>query len=330
MRKMYPVAVSIIVPYYNVLPKYFDKCFESIVSQTMEDFEVLVIDDGSNEDIKSYLESKIREDERFRLIRQNNCGVSIARNRGLKEAIGKAVCFIDADDYVASWMIEDLWKAYSTSNVQAVVGYYDLATNDDYIFTRGQEKVSIIKSDRLQDIAIIGMNCNATNYGYLSAGPVSVLFNTEIAREISFPESIKYMEDVIWNLHYFKQCKDVAIYEGCLYAYRQNANSATHNYSLNVIEERKKALNIIRTLAEDNQWYPLRLFTNYTVCCRCIMKTVELTTFREKIKCVRILYKDPIWDGFKKSGVTRNWDMKFRVKYQLVKIGLLPYIYGVK
>ena len=79
----------------------------------------------------------------------------------------------------------------------------------------------------------------------------------------------------------------------------------------------------------DNKWYPLRLFANYTVCCQCIMRTKEISGYKEKMKMIRNLYKDPIWDDFKIKGVTADWDRKFKIKYFLAKTGILPIIYGI-
>lgn len=325
------VSISIIIPYYNVIPEYFDKCFSSIVDQSFVDFEVIVVDDGSKKEIGLYLQDKIKEDKRFRLIRQDNYGVSAARNRGMKEASGVTFCFIDADDYIAPWMLEDLWKEYLKNRAQAVAAYYDITFGNGYHFSRNRESTRIESGAYLQDIAIIGMNCDKKGYGYLSAGPVAVLYCADIARNIDYPVGIKYMEDVIWNIAYFSQCKKVSIIDECVYAYRQNQGSATHNYSLSVIDDRKKSLELIKkAIGASNQWYPLRLFTNYTACCRCVVKTNEIPSFLEKLRYCNTLYKDPLWNDFKAWNVRMKWNKKFKIKFVLASIRILPFVYVIQ
>lgn len=89
--------LSIIIPVYNMVP-YLELCLESILAQDFEDFEVLMIDDGSTDRSAEICRSYADKDARFRLIQQVNAGVSQARNTGLQEAKGDWIMFIDADD----------------------------------------------------------------------------------------------------------------------------------------------------------------------------------------------------------------------------------------
>ena len=99
--------VSVIVPVYNV-EKYIRKCLDSIVSQTLNDLEIILVNDGSTDTSPAICEEYKRKDERIKMITQKNQGLSAARNAGLKDATGEYVIFIDSDDYIAENMLEIL------------------------------------------------------------------------------------------------------------------------------------------------------------------------------------------------------------------------------
>ena len=91
--------ISIIVPVYNA-SYTIEKCIESILNQSYKDFELLLINDGSKDNSYELMKNLTKTDSRVIIINQDNQGVSAARNRGLDEAKGDFVLFIDSDDYV--------------------------------------------------------------------------------------------------------------------------------------------------------------------------------------------------------------------------------------
>lgn len=103
----YPL-ISIIVPVYNV-ENYIDKCLQSILNQSYENLEVLLIDDGSVDHSGEICDDYARMDKRIRVFHQINKGVSSARNKGLELSAGKYIVFIDADDYVKPDYLEILY-----------------------------------------------------------------------------------------------------------------------------------------------------------------------------------------------------------------------------
>ena len=91
------MKLSIIVPVYNV-EKYINECIKSLLELTIDNFEIIVVDDGSKD--KSISIVKSFNDNRIKIIYKKNGGLSSARNAGLKEAIGEYVAFVDSDDYI--------------------------------------------------------------------------------------------------------------------------------------------------------------------------------------------------------------------------------------
>lgn len=89
---------SIIVPIYN-MEQYIKKCVESVLEQNYTDYELILVDDGSKDRSKLICKKYARQDQRIKIIDQNNQGASVARNNGIKMAIGEYIIFLDADDY---------------------------------------------------------------------------------------------------------------------------------------------------------------------------------------------------------------------------------------
>ena len=128
--------ISIIVPVYNTAST-LDFCISSIIKQDFKDWELLLIDDGSTDDSLNICQRIESSDHRIKVFSQNNSGVSAARNKGLKEAKGKYICFIDADDYIEYNYLSSLYKYKDYDLV--ICGYYvDLYSNN--ITLKKQEK----------------------------------------------------------------------------------------------------------------------------------------------------------------------------------------------
>lgn len=116
--------VSIIVPVYNS-EKYIGKCLDSIFEQTVQDFELIVINDGSKDSSQKKLERyKAEHDEKMILINQENCGVSRTRNNAIKMAKGKYVMFIDNDDFIDKDYIETYLREIEQDDFDVVIGGY--------------------------------------------------------------------------------------------------------------------------------------------------------------------------------------------------------------
>lgn len=103
------IKYSFIVPVYNT-SKYLDKCLKSLVNQTFNDFEIIIVNDGSTDNSKSIISNYQKKYNNIKLINQKNQGLSSARNNGVKEASGKYLLFIDSDDYVECNLLKEIDK----------------------------------------------------------------------------------------------------------------------------------------------------------------------------------------------------------------------------
>ena len=113
--------ISIVIPVYNV-ENYLNRCIESIISQTYENIEIILINDGSKDNSLLICKEYKNKDKRIKVIDKKNEGVSIARNIGVEKSSGKYVIFVDSDDWIEKTFVENLHKKISEYNVDICIG----------------------------------------------------------------------------------------------------------------------------------------------------------------------------------------------------------------
>ena len=144
---MTPGLVSVIVPVYKV-EEYLDRCIDSIVCQTYESLEIILVDDGSSDRCPEICDAWAKRDNRVKVIHKCNGGVSSARNRGLEIACGEYISFVDSDDYLEHDMIATLLREMEDPGVGIVeCGLWEITTTStcEYIShqTRQDAKTAV-------------------------------------------------------------------------------------------------------------------------------------------------------------------------------------------
>lgn len=210
--------VSIIVPVYQV-EKYIRQCVDSILAQTFTDFELILVDDGSKDRSGQICDEYAAMDRRVKVIHKENGGAADTRNRGMDQAVGNYVMFVDSDDYIAPSMLEYLYKNMLNENADiAACNYLYFFEND-----RKKDFATNVKSEVLTGSEIFYYRKNERNYGFWTV-VWNKLMKRETVGKVRF-RSGKYYEDEFWaNEIYQMDIKIVTIPE-CLYYYRQHGNS---------------------------------------------------------------------------------------------------------
>ena len=207
--------ISIIVPVYNA-EKSLHLCVDSILSQTLNDYELLLINDGSEDSSGHICEEYAKKDSRIRVIHKPNGGASSARNIGLDNACGEWVTFCDADDYVLSNWLEcfDL----------------DINSGKDIIcqgiiyerYEAGDEKVSFHKrisyDGNIADLVSALITNGIWGYTVNKAYRKDIL-TSENSIPIRFNPSLTFMEDEDFNYRYLMVCNNGVINTGAAYCY---------------------------------------------------------------------------------------------------------------
>ena len=122
--------VSVIIPVYNV-EKYLSKAIESVISQTLKDIEIILIDDGSTDKSYSIIQSYATKDNRIRVLKQKNSGQSSARNKGIELSRGKYLYFMDSDDFIQLYTLEMCYSLCERKNLEMV--YFNAISFSDDI-----------------------------------------------------------------------------------------------------------------------------------------------------------------------------------------------------
>ena len=125
------MMLSIILPVYNA-ENYLEKCLNSILAQTYDHFEIILINDGSKDNSPAICKTFAKQDKRFIYINQANQGVAMARNHGLKLAKGNYVGFVDADDVIEPNMFQNLLSPLSENNYDVVLSHYKICNTDNF------------------------------------------------------------------------------------------------------------------------------------------------------------------------------------------------------
>lgn len=207
--------ISVIVPVYNV-EKYLNRCINSILAQTYQDYELILIDDGSTDysgEICDFFQAK---DDRIKVIHQPNNGLSFARNVGIEYSCGEYITFIDSDDYVAESYLEILLKLLEGNDS-------DISCCE-YLRT-GKE---CIKNIKLTDEFIILRENDILTF-YLKKDLVSAcakLYRKYLFQNIRFPIG-KINEDISTIFKVFLEAKSVSYSNNKLYFYYKNSESIT-------------------------------------------------------------------------------------------------------
>lgn len=207
--------ISIIIPIYNV-SRYLNKCIQSIVNQSYKDFECILIDDGSSDGSEIICDQWEQKDSRIKVIHQSNQGVSKARNRGIVEAQGKYIIFIDSDDWIDPNYLNELFQPIEKYNLDLVVcglqQHYIDGTSQNYSYKTGIIKIEKQFTNEFTDI----------NKQFLLFGPVIKLYRKSIIQKhnIHFPPEYTYGEDLLFNYSYLEYVKAIYIVDQCLYHYR--------------------------------------------------------------------------------------------------------------
>lgn len=242
------VLVSIIVPMYNSRETII-RTISSLRVQTHQNVEIIVVDDGSN-DNSSVLVQEI-EDTRIRLIKKENNGASSARNRGLQEAQGDWITFVDADDVLLPHAIESLLNA-ADKETDVVIGCFQQNSleNSEYPEVIVDVDHELLAKQTLFWQKYAGLlNANVFTEGMqllrINIGaPWAKLYKTNFLREkhILFSENLTLHEDTLFNYKAYKQAKNIKVVTQIVYCYIDNLNSITRSANPAFIQHVESAI----------------------------------------------------------------------------------------
>ena len=207
--------ISIIVPVYQV-EKYLNECVSSIVNQTYDNLEIILVDDGSTDQCPEMCEMWAASDQRIRVIHKKNGGLSDARNKGLEIATGQLIGFVDSDDYIQQDMYEKLY--------QSLREYHAEIAECGTVYFRDQEIVRRVGQNEIVCCSASASMKELVRETIFRQTVWNKLYSRKCLDNVSF-KSGKYNEDEFWTYRVFHNAKNVVAIPDCCYWYRQREQS---------------------------------------------------------------------------------------------------------
>lgn len=281
--------ISVIVPCYNNAA-YLGKCIDSILAQTYRNFEVIVVDDGSNDNpraiLANYSDARVRN-----IIELPHQGVSNARNKGIEQAEGQYIVFIDGDDYIERNHLESLHK--DLHQVECAMVIMEIVDEDGY-------PIDIPDVDFFCNHSIIeSSSFNQLLSRELLSSPCNKIYQTDIIRanNIQFDRKVSYAEDLLFNLEYFKYINNVKLVPLPTYYYVKHNNSGTTRCHNNIAYTLSQLTNAVATLLGngiDN--YSLKFLLNkYIWGISSLYHSNSTLNGKEKINELKTIYNLPLY-----------------------------------
>lgn len=209
--------ISIIIPIYNT-EKYLRKCLDSILAQTIQNYEVILVDDGSTDSSPYICDEYVEKDSRFKVFHRQNGGVGRARNFGLDQAIGDVISFVDADD----WLDNHFYKSLLSEITDCDLVY----VSDTHHYEDRTEVSHIAKAYRAfsrEEVERILFYLKKNNGWYPFFGFTwNKLFRGDIIREhhLRFVEDLTLCEDEAFTDDYCRYAESISVVSKPLYHYR--------------------------------------------------------------------------------------------------------------
>lgn len=223
--------ISVIIPLYNG-EKHIIECLDSVSKQTYNMIEILVVDDGSDDDGVILVKKYQAQESRLKLFQKKNGGVSSARNLGLQRALGKYVMFLDSDDTMKIDCCEVLMDLVKKKKCDMAIGSYVLQTvKDSVVMGQNEIRVSDRNISSLEDF-VETFPMFFDNKIYLSVWGKLYKKNILDSARIYFQENITIGEDMLFNFKFFENSINVSIVDYIGYEYRvyEDEHSASSNF----------------------------------------------------------------------------------------------------
>ena len=272
--------VSVIVPVYNV-EKYIDKCLKSLVEQTLDDIEIIVVNDGSTDDSKKVIDNYIeRYPGKIVYLEKKNGGLSDARNYGIPYAKGKYIAFLDSDDYVEKDIYEKMYEVAKNENSDMVEcdfywEYPNKTKKDIGVIYSGQNEM-------LENVRVVAWN---------------KLIKREILEisKIQFPKGYRY-EDVEFTYKLIPYLSKVSFVKEPLIHYIQRQNSISNSQNERTKEIFDVLEHVLEFYKEKNIYekYKNELEYTYTryLLCSSLLRMVKIDDKKIRQECLNAAWEN--------------------------------------
>ena len=282
--------VSIVVPVYGV-EKYLNKCVDSLLIQTLQDIEIILVDDGSPDKCGEIAECYAAKDSRIKVIHQQNQGLGPARNTGIRAARGEYIGFVDSDDWANPHMFERLYRAAITANAEIAVGGH-CDWRDGKIIRTKRHPLAGKTIFRRSEIDAVRKNLYGRSIDdkETDAFPMSVWIAI-YKKTLFYDNDLEFKnilsEDVIFNIMAYKYANRITFTGDTDYCYRnENQTSIMRSFSEDKLKKYEDYLSTLKNLvsAENDPECLVRANRAAINCCRSYVRLVSMSNLSKKEK----------------------------------------------
>lgn len=309
--------VSIIVPVFNV-EKYLEECLDSILNQTYENIEVILVDDGSTDSSGKICDRYLKEDTRIKVFHKINQGVSITRNFGVEKSNGEYITFVDSDDFLPKLSIEILVKEIEKEKADILVCAMKrdkVKENLNYnkiIFNREEALIELFKG-------------NLYRFSLWAK-----IYKASIVKKYKFPEG-KIHEDQATTYKYFLEANKIVYidYVGYIY-YRRENSILTKKYNIKRLDSFYNWQEIVENLKNENFNIKKQMYLRYLWW---IFDNLNYIAFINDSKDTKFKYMKIIKESLKGNRLKLFWYNKYQLKYVILYLIFLinvKFFYKIK
>lgn len=242
--------VSVIIPVYNG-ELYIENCVRSVINQTYQYLEIIIINDGSIDKTMEICNNMTRIDKRIKLINQLNKGPSAARNVGLNEKKGDYIFFLDSDDWIEETCISNLIQIFEKEKLDII--FFDYFKN---------YKDCEVKHYTYPESFLYDEN-NFKLWDMRTITPWGKMYSKECINNIRFDENMRLAEDVDFNYRIYRNVKKAYYIRKCLLHYRILEKSAVHGFDKNIQQKFQYPLKKIASYMKTNNINDLKAYYSF-------------------------------------------------------------------
>lgn len=239
--------ISFIMPVYNTRTEWLKRAVDSVRKQTVEDWELLLIDDGSKTETARFCDELGNQDNRIRIFHQQNQGPSVARNCGMDNAEADWVAFIDADDWIVCDYAEQLLNILKKHDLDVCAfGHDDIRGIEAIHQLWGDEELHIFGEEEKEQMQLMLFLWPEVEekYSMFFGAQWNMIYSRNFLNRFqirNIPE-LRKSEDAVFNLYVLEYAKKIAYYGRILYFYFINNESVTGSYNKNISRYQKLLL----------------------------------------------------------------------------------------
>lgn len=285
MNKNDEPLISVIVPVYNG-ENYIDDCIMSVLNQEYKNFELILVNDGSQDGSKEKLNIWEKKNEKIKVIHQSNSGVSVARNTGIEKANGKYLTFIDVDDYISKdflFYYYNLIKKYD-AEIALTPMPQKFSNHAECTTEKIEDNIKVLSGEKAA--------CEMLYYN-IAIGPWNKLISKELIDKykIRFNPNLAYGEGFNFSVDCFQRAKKVAVGRKKVYYYRvNNPNSAMTKFKLKLVTGSIEAQKCIKNNLVNKTTELLKAcrYANWHTYCDCLNTIIGCKVIKQN----KELYND--------------------------------------